>query len=553
MKRHPLIILTLAAALMLLSGCGLLSADQTTATEVPGTGNEPVAATEESATEESATDVPVFTGNDNEGQNSNNNTDSNLRPIDVLDVRVEVGVGSPIPVTVLVAGTWPGLCAQLAQIDQSLENFTFDISLLADVGPADCPPDNVGLSFGMGLPINIVELPEGNYTVTVNGVSTTFDVPVTPTVPIDPSTGAPIDENATPPADDQSSAGPLCPEVPRPALALLIPGEDYLISNPLAGGECRTTLAGDVPGLFQVAGDAVYYTVLEGDAFVVKRMRQSGEVSPLSFTSVAQDDALLFHTFVVSEDGSRIAWSAGSPEAGGSGAPVSNMWVSGMVGDDVVMPLPEFLSDPEQPGVIVPVRFSADNATLYYTIQPVGLGGAWSSFVGRYDNLYALRLNTEAAPTLIFDCAQQGLFLCLGDFLEVEGQVAMLAYVDNSSVIIMNGQGDVLNTLTPEAEYVAYPTISPEGELAFYSANLDDAGIMPEQANIHRVAPPTAPDDVLASGPNLLHPQGWLDATHVIVGYTSGQDSWGTAVVGLDGSVQAIESEPNTSYIDVLR
>jgi hypothetical protein len=129
----------------------------------------------------------------------------------------------------------------------------------------------------------------------------------------------------------------------------------------------------------------------------------------------------------------------------------------------------------------------------------------------------------------------------------------MLAYVDNGSVIILNGQGDVLNTLAPAAEYVAFPTISPEGELVFYSANLDDAGITPEQASIHRVAPPTAPDEVLASEPNLLLPQGWLDATHVIVGYTSSQDNWGTAVVGLDGSVQAIESEPNASYVDVLR
>jgi hypothetical protein len=207
MKRQFLIILVLLTALMLLSGCSLLGPDQSAAIDVTEAGNEPVVATEE----------PVLTGNDNEGQSTGDDTNSNLRPIEVLDVRVDVGVGSPIPVTVMVAGTWPGLCAQLAQIDQSLENFTFDITLLADVGPADCPPDNVGLPFGMGLPINVVELAEGTYTVTVNGVSTTFEVPVTPTVPIDPNTGAPLDENTAPPADDQSSAGPLCPEVPRPA------------------------------------------------------------------------------------------------------------------------------------------------------------------------------------------------------------------------------------------------------------------------------------------------------------------------------------------------
>lgn len=114
-----------------------------------------------------------------------------LVPIDVQHVQVEVGVGSPIPVDAVVAGIWPGLCAQLAEIRQNLTNFEFDISLLADPGARDCAPDHVGLSFRMAIPINVAELPEGTYTVTVNGVSATFDVPVTPTVPFDPETGAP--------------------------------------------------------------------------------------------------------------------------------------------------------------------------------------------------------------------------------------------------------------------------------------------------------------------------------------------------------------------------
>lgn len=111
---------------------------------------------------------------------SDNNAADSLVPIEVTHVQVEVGVGSPIPVTIQVAGTWPGLCAQLATVKQQQGEFWFDISLLAHPGDPDCPPDFIGLPFGLALPINVVELPTGSYTVTVNGISTTFDVPVTP-------------------------------------------------------------------------------------------------------------------------------------------------------------------------------------------------------------------------------------------------------------------------------------------------------------------------------------------------------------------------------------
>ena len=103
-----------------------------------------------------------------------------LRAIEVQDIQIEVGVGSPIPVDVMVSGGWPGLCAQLQLMNVTRGDFSFTYELLATPEEEGCPPDNLGLPFGMRIPLNIVELPEGTYTVTVNGVSTTFDVPVTP-------------------------------------------------------------------------------------------------------------------------------------------------------------------------------------------------------------------------------------------------------------------------------------------------------------------------------------------------------------------------------------
>lgn len=103
-----------------------------------------------------------------------------LRALEVQDVQIEVGVGSPIPVDVMVSGGWPGLCAQLALVNVRQGDFSFDYELLATPEEEGCPPDMIGLPFLLRIPLNVVELPEGSYTVTVNGASTTFEIPVTP-------------------------------------------------------------------------------------------------------------------------------------------------------------------------------------------------------------------------------------------------------------------------------------------------------------------------------------------------------------------------------------
>jgi hypothetical protein len=153
MKRN-LTVLLLVLAAGLLTACGLPTAGAAGETPMPvepdgGPGGEP-----------SAPD--------------------GLRPIPVEDVQVEVGVGSPIPVHVNVAGSWPDLCAQLAEVHQTFTDDYIAILLLATPADPGCPPDNLGVPFALAIPINIVKMPEGSYTVDVNGVTATLDVPVTP-------------------------------------------------------------------------------------------------------------------------------------------------------------------------------------------------------------------------------------------------------------------------------------------------------------------------------------------------------------------------------------
>ena len=97
--------------------------------------------------------------------------------IAVERVEVQVGVGSPIPVEIVASGTWPDLCAQIAEVKSEIDGFEIDVTLLASKSES-CPPDHLGLPFRLALPLNIVEMPDGVYTITVNGTSTTFELPI---------------------------------------------------------------------------------------------------------------------------------------------------------------------------------------------------------------------------------------------------------------------------------------------------------------------------------------------------------------------------------------
>ncbi len=108
-----------------------------------------------------------------------------LQPIPVSALTVEIGIGSPIPVEAVVSGSWPELCAQLAQVEQRVSGSRIEIRLLATPADPGCPPDQVGLPFRMALPLNMVELPPGEYSVVVNGLETSFAWPATAPEPVD--------------------------------------------------------------------------------------------------------------------------------------------------------------------------------------------------------------------------------------------------------------------------------------------------------------------------------------------------------------------------------
>ncbi len=105
------------------------------------------------------------------------------QPITVEQVVVEVGVGSPIPVFVHLSGNLPDPCSQVEFVQVLQDKSNFDIALFAtpDVGgPATDGCIKDPLPFKMSIPLNVIGLPAGDYTVTVNGSRADFSLDTEP-------------------------------------------------------------------------------------------------------------------------------------------------------------------------------------------------------------------------------------------------------------------------------------------------------------------------------------------------------------------------------------
>jgi hypothetical protein len=98
-----------------------------------------------------------------------------LAPVDYL--AVEIGVGSPIPVQIVIDASFPDPCAQLVAIQQSHNGDTFEIAVLTSKEEEACASPVGTLPFRFAIPLNAAGLEPGTYTVTVNGETTTFTYP----------------------------------------------------------------------------------------------------------------------------------------------------------------------------------------------------------------------------------------------------------------------------------------------------------------------------------------------------------------------------------------
>ena len=97
------------------------------------------------------------------------------QPVKVVDVYVEVGVGSPIPVFVDIGADLPDICAQVEYVNTVQDGDMFKIQVgTTPSTKQDCQSDTI--PFRMKIPLNVLDLPVGSYSVEVNGISADFNI-----------------------------------------------------------------------------------------------------------------------------------------------------------------------------------------------------------------------------------------------------------------------------------------------------------------------------------------------------------------------------------------
>jgi hypothetical protein len=358
-----------------------------------------------------------------------------------------------------------------------------------------------------------------------------------------------------PPTPAPLAAGPnsLCPDIGRPAVVVIDyerPGGLTLV-DPTSRAECDLPFAQTPSGRIVTAAGHIYFPVFDqaANTMTVWTLRSSGEQMPLPFTTVTMENFGPYN-FAVSGDGSKIAWARAMPDLE-TDPPIyrNDLWLANLDGSDQVTLLDQFQQERQY---VEPVRFSPDQSTLFYALQPDGLGGNIFSFSGRYHSMYRLPV-TGGEPQQIYTCPAENL-ICIGDIL-ADGSA--LAYVQpGQGVVVLGSDGQAITTLTPPAtDYIGSPVFGPAGQLAFVSAILAQAGEQelprPNPGAISLAAPPyTGEIQTLLSDNRTVTAWEWLDENRLIYGAMAETGNIGAALITLDG--QQIDLSPGPA-LAVLR
>lgn len=96
-----------------------------------------------------------------------------LAMVDGLDFLIMESM--PVQVSVVARGSLPDGCTAIGQAATQREENTFVVTLTT-VRPVDAICTQALVPYEHTVPLDVVGLPAGTYTVTVNGVSGTFDL-----------------------------------------------------------------------------------------------------------------------------------------------------------------------------------------------------------------------------------------------------------------------------------------------------------------------------------------------------------------------------------------
>ncbi|MCB0196170.1 MAG: hypothetical protein KDJ65_29735 [Anaerolineae bacterium] len=359
-----------------------------------------------------------------------------------------------------------------------------------------------------------------------------------------------------PPTPELSVLDPagLCPDITRPALLTInFESPDLLtLVDPDNQATCEMQLSRLPVGRIAPASGSIFYPIFNPETEMVSILRLSndGEQTLLPFTELpAQEQSPT--DFVVSTDGSKIAWSQTIIDNEVDPPLYTNsLWLANSDGSNPVTILEQVQN--EETRFVAPIRFSADGSHLFYALQPDVPGLALS---GRFDNLY--RVPTAGGqPELVYTCsAEEQNGFCISGFA-LDGTILTVIQPADNSIRVLDTNGTDINTIPlPATDYVERVSFSPNGNLAFVTATLtqpsEDETPRPSPGYLTVLSLPyTDQAQTLLSDNSVGTLWGWLDDSRLIYGVIDEEGNTSTALLTLEG--QSVVISPDVA-IGVLR
>jgi len=286
-------------------------------------------------------------------------------------------------------------------------------------------------------------------------------------------------QSASVPASPLPTPGlPICPDLPRPAMLFQLDSEDtrYVLYHLTGSTECALQFDPPVSRILALTSTGVYYTsvITSEDAIAeqVIRYANDGTVTLLPYIGVTAP----FH-FLVSSDGSRVAWGRTESKATteGDGILVSELYSANSDGSEIrLLYSHDNTIEAGESRIAQPLSFT-DDGNLLFTIQQIGKGGRWDAYTGRYSNLYSVPIGGGDA-VLIYECSPENRGDCIGD---VSANNAYFAVTNRNlgEVVIYNLRGTLITTYVgPGQGYTGRPNFNSDGDLVFMSADVTADG-----------------------------------------------------------------------------
>jgi hypothetical protein len=427
-----------------------------------------------------------------------------VREAQVLSVEIQFMQTDPVQVNAIVRGNLSESCATFGDSQLNYSSNTFNIKLLT-VSPSDRGCAQVITPYEQTFPLDTSGLKPGTYTVTANGVSTVFTLAA-----------------ATP--------------EPLTTVHLVVYSSDRTIRIVDANIPLNPTYPplfnGMLPSGTSAAG--IGYVLDTTDKAKVVAVGSNGVVD-LNFIKNPTSYGLT--VWRGSSDAQlHLGWGTQPTDS----TQVSSLMMSSLDGSQLETLLSQDTSNP--PIQLVAEFWSADGQWLYFSKEPMGLGGY--ILFGGASNLYKINISTKEVTELILLTPSSGLQACLDAISADYRYVADHCSQDKISIRDLTSGGTT--TILPPADvtgfkFVGSARFSTNGSrLAFALARGDQSN---EQGWVAVSDSTSGASKLILTGQagTYYTVAGWLDDQTLLVQSTKSMECtpyckselWS---VGIDGS-----------------